>query len=130
MSDIWGNYCKAVAAYSFFGSIFLEFSNMGIRTFDRIPVLIEVEINCDNKVYKGTLMNLSESGMFIRTNSMPFPLQSLIEISMPMNEEMIIISGKLVREENIRGYYNGIGVELLNPPKNYIDFIYSLLTVL
>jgi len=103
---------------------------MGIRVFDRIPVLIDVEINCDNKVYKGTLMNLSESGMFIRTNNMPFPLHSQIEISIPMNEEVISVSGKFVREENIRGYYNGIGVEVLNSPKNYIDFIYSLLTVL
>jgi len=103
---------------------------MGIRTFDRIPVIIDVEINYDKKVYKGTLMNLSENGMFIRTNNMPSPLHSRIEISIPMNEEVISVSGKLVREENIRGYYNGIGVEVLNPSKNYIDFIYSLLTVL
>jgi len=103
---------------------------MGIRTFDRIPVLIDVEINYDKKVYKGTLMNLSENGMFIRTNNMPSPLHSQIEISIPMKEEILSVSGKLVREENIRGYYNGIGVEVLNPSKNYIDFIFSLLTVL
>lgn len=103
---------------------------MGIRTFDRIPVLVDVEINYKENVYTGTLMNISESGMFIRTNKIPSPLQSQIEISVPLKGEMIRVSGKLVREENIRGYYNGIGVEVLNPPQNYIDFIDSLLTVL
>jgi len=103
---------------------------MGIRTVDRIPVLIDVKINYDKSVYMGTLMNISESGMFIRTNKMPSPLQSQIEISILLNEEVICVSGKLVREENIRGYYNGIGVEVLNPPQNYIDFIDNLLTVL
>jgi hypothetical protein len=103
---------------------------MGIRTFDRIPVLIDVEINHDKNVCIGTLMNISESGMFIRTNKMPSPLQSQIEISIILNGELIRVSGKLVREENIRGYYNGIGVEVLNPPQNYMDFIDNLLTVL
>ena len=103
---------------------------MGIRTVDRIPVLIDVKINYDKSVYIGTLMNISESGMFIRTNKMPSPMQSQIEISILLNEEVICVSGKLVREENIRGYYNGIGVEVLNPPQNYIDFIDNLLTVL
>ncbi len=103
---------------------------MAIRTVDRIPVLIDVKINYDKSVYIGTLMNISESGMFIRTNKMPSPLQSQIEISILLNEEVICVSGKLVREENIRGYYNGIGVEVLNPPQNYIDFIDNLLAVL
>ena len=103
---------------------------MAIRTVDRIPVLIDVKIDYDKSVYMGTLMNISESGMFIRTNKMPSPLQSQIEISILLNEEVICVSGKLVREENIRGYYNGVGVEVLNPPQNYIDFIDNLLTVL
>jgi hypothetical protein len=103
---------------------------MGIRTVDRIPVLIDVKINYDKSVYIGTLLNISESGMFIRTNKMPSPLQSQIEISILLNEEVIRVSGKLIREESIRGYYNGIGVEVLNPPQNYIDLIDNLLTVL
>jgi hypothetical protein len=103
---------------------------MGIRAFDRIPVLIDVEINYNKNVCTGTLMNISESGMFIRTNKMPSPLQSQIEISILLNGKLIRVSGKLVREENIRGYYNGIGVEVLNPPQNYIDFIDNLLNVL
>lgn len=103
---------------------------MGIRTVDRIPVLIDVKIDYDKSVYIGTLMNISESGMFIRTNKIPSPMQSQIEISILLNGEEIRVSGKLVREENIRGYYNGIGVEVLNPPQNYIDFIDNLLTVL
>jgi len=104
--------------------------DMGIRAFDRIPVLIDVEISCNNMVVKGTLMNISESGMFIRTNNMPSPLHSQIEITIPLEDKSINISGRLVREENIRGYYNGIGVEVSYPPQNYLDFIDNLMTVL
>ena len=100
---------------------------MGIRTFDRIPVLMDVEINYKESVCIGTLMNISESGMFIRTNKMPSPLHSQIEISIPLRGDLIRVSGKLIREENIRGYYNGIGVEVLDPPKNYLDLIDDLL---
>ena len=103
---------------------------MGIRTFDRIPVLIDVEISYNNVAVTGTLINISEHGMFIRTNRMPSPLQSQIEITIPLKEEAIHVSGKLVREENIRGYYNGIGVEVSYPPQNYLDFIDNLMTVL
>jgi hypothetical protein len=103
---------------------------MGIRAFDRIPVLIDVEISCNNMVVTGTLMNISESGMFIRTNNMPSPPCSQIEITIPQEDKSINISGRLVREESIRGYYNGIGVEVSCPPQNYLDFIDKLLTVL
>jgi hypothetical protein len=103
---------------------------MGTRTFDRIPVLIDVEINCNNMVVTGALINISEHGMFIRTDRMPSPLQSQIEITIPLKEEAIHVSGKLVREENTQGYYNGVGVEVLNPSQNYLDFIDNLITVL
>ena len=103
---------------------------MGVRTFDRIPVLIDIEISCNNMVVTGTLMNISESGMFIRTNNMPSPPCSQIEITIPQEDKSINISGRLVREENIRGYYNGIGVEVLNPSQDYMDFIDDLITVL
>ena len=81
-------------------------------------------------VVTGTLMNISECGMFIRTNKMPSPLHSQIEITIPLKDESINISGRLVREENIRGYYNGIGVEVLNPSQNYMDFVDNLMTVM
>ena len=91
---------------------------MGIRTVDRIPVLIDVKIDYDKSVYIGTLMNISESGM-VSSEQMPSPMQSQIEISILLNGEEIRVSGKLVREENIRGYYNGIGVEVKSPAELY-----------
>jgi hypothetical protein len=103
---------------------------MGVRTFHRIPVLIDIKINCNDMVVTGTLMNISESGMFIRTNKMPSLLHSKIEITIPLKDESINISGRLVREEDIRGYYNGIGVEVLNPSQNYMDFMDNLMKVL
>lgn len=103
---------------------------MGTRTFDRIPVLIDVKISCNNMVVTGTLINISENGIFIRTNSIPSPLQSQIDITIPLKDESIYVSGKIVRKENIQGYNNGVGVEVLNPRQNYLDFIDNLITVL
>ncbi|MBI4849727.1 MAG: PilZ domain-containing protein [Nitrospirae bacterium] len=103
---------------------------MGARGFDRINVLIAVKINCHNRTYDGTVINLSESGMLIRINQISSLINSHIEISITLEEEMLNLYGRLVRQEDISGYYNGIGVEIINPPQKYLDFIDSLIAVL
>jgi Tfp pilus assembly protein PilZ len=103
---------------------------MGVRVFDRVPVLIKVTFNSSHSVYTGTLVNLSEKGMFIRTNKIPSLSDPKIEVIIPLDKEKIQVSGRLIRTENIRGYYHGIGVEILNPPQRYLDFLDNLLAVL
>lgn len=103
---------------------------MGARGFDRINVLIDVKINCHNRSYDGTVTNLSENGMLIRTHQITSLRNSHVEVSIPLREEMLHLSGRLVRQEDISGYYNGIGVEIINPPQKYLDFIDSLIAVL
>lgn len=103
---------------------------MGVRAFDRIPVLIDVQIKYHDSVYTGTLINLSERGMFIRTNKIPALPGSDLEVTLSLKGEEIHLAGKPVRKANIRGLYDGIGVELVNPPQNYLDFLDSLLAVL
>ena len=103
---------------------------MGVRSFDRIPVFIQVTFKCNNDVYTGTVINLSEKGIFIRTNKIPSALESEVDVIIPSDEEKIQVSGRLIRTENIRDYYQGIGVEVSNPSQKYLDFLDRLLAVL
>lgn len=103
---------------------------MGVRFFNRIPVLINVTFNNKDSVYLGTAINLSEKGMFIRTNKIPSPSDSDVDVIIPLSENNIKVSGRLIRTENIRDYYKGVGVEILNPPQNYLDFLDDLIAVL
>ena len=103
---------------------------MGVRSFDRIPILMNAIITCQDHVYRGMVTNLSEKGMFIRTYVVTPPLDPQVEITLTIGETSISLSGRPVRSENIRGYYTGIGIEVINPPQNYLDLFDSLLAVL
>lgn len=103
---------------------------MGVRTFDRIPLLMNATITSNTNVYKGMVTNLSEKGLFIRTDLIQHQLDPQIEITITVGNSSICLSGKPVRIENIRGYCTGIGVEVVNPPQSYLDLFENLLTVL
>ncbi|RJQ52367.1 MAG: PilZ domain-containing protein [Nitrospiraceae bacterium] len=103
---------------------------MGTRAFYRIPVMIKVTLRSNNNVYMGTLVNISETGMLIRTDRMTSPGDSAVEVIIPLDNERIQVSGRLVRTGNIRDYSHGIGVMVLNPPQRYLDFLDRLLAVL
>ncbi|MBI5742087.1 MAG: PilZ domain-containing protein [Nitrospirae bacterium] len=103
---------------------------MGIRRFDRIPVLINVTLTFGSGVHAGTVTNLSEKGMYIRTDRIPSVADSAVEVLIPLNEEKIRLSCRLIRKELIREYYNGMAVEVVNPPDSYLDFLDNLLAVL
>lgn len=103
---------------------------MGVRIFDRIPVLIKVTLNSKTTTCPGTIVNLSETGMFIRTDKMPLLADPEVEITIPLENENIRVLGRLIRRENILDYYQGIGVEVVNPPTKYLNFLDGLLSVL
>jgi Tfp pilus assembly protein PilZ len=103
---------------------------MGIRNFERIPVFISVTIQGFSDMCVGTMTNLSESGMFIRTNKMLSPSDTDVEVMIPLDEGKLQVPARIIRTENIRDYCHGIGVLILNPPKKYLDFLDHLITVL
>ena len=73
--------------------------------------------------YSGHVLNLSEKGMFISTRRF-YPVNSILNIHIE-NERANIFTG--VRWCNVKSaYLNGIGVEILNPQEEYLEFIESL----
>jgi hypothetical protein len=96
------------------------------RAFERIPVNIYVRFCCGNDDYNGTVSNLSEKGMFIRTCNMCFPFDSEFNLFLPLEDELLNLPVKVRRITKTDDRYDGIGIELLNLPQRYLDYIESL----
>jgi Tfp pilus assembly protein PilZ len=95
------------------------------RVYERIPFKEEISILYGNLFYSGTVLNLSQKGMFIGTNKR-FSLDStsIIFISKKNEYMKLLTKVKQIREPD--GYYYGIGVELLHSPKAYLEFINAI----
>ncbi len=94
------------------------------RASQRIPV--SLEFHCNMEEHFGTVTNLSENGMYIRSQKIDFPLQSQFEISIPIKGNMFNIPVKISRMTKSNGYYDGMGVELLKRPRKYLKLINQL----
>ncbi|MBI4683198.1 MAG: PilZ domain-containing protein [Nitrospirae bacterium] len=93
------------------------------RVFERIPVELTVRFYCYDNDYSGTVTNISENGMYICTNNMCFPFSPEFKIVIPLKAEMLNIPVKVRRITKTSDRYDGIGVEIMNPPRNYLDFV-------
>jgi hypothetical protein len=96
------------------------------RASDRIPSNFTVRFSCCNCDYEGTVMNLSEDGMFITTNRMSFPFDSELEILVDAGSEILRVPVRVMRIIKSRDYYDCLGVKIPAPSQNYIGFVKSL----
>ncbi len=103
---------------------------MSKRSSLRIPVRINVNFYRDKKCYSGTITNLSENGMFLRTIGEDFPQGSEFEITIPVKKEELSVSARLIRSSKIDNGNRGIGLHLVSTSKNYIEFVENLLYIL
>ncbi len=92
------------------------------RAFPRMPTDLFAKIYNDMQVIRGTVTNISRSGMCIKSNER-LPINSDSEIFIPLMQDILDINIKVVRFITTDGIYYGMGVEVLNPSKNYFDFI-------
>ena len=92
------------------------------RSMGRIPVNEEVVICHRNMFYSGTALNLSEKGMFIGTKKR-FNLDNVYLIIMRLKNRLLRLPAKIKRSRSTTGYYDGIGIELVNPPHDYLKIL-------
>ena len=95
------------------------------RDAERIQANLDVNYYCGNTVCHGTVTNISEKGMFINTK-IEFPFDLNFELNIQLGTEMLkapVTVKRIVRTDN---YYGGIGVELSDPPRSYLEFIERL----
>jgi len=98
------------------------------RAFKRIPTNIQVRFFSGIKEFYGTITNLSEKGMFIRTK-VSFPLQPQLRILIHRKADILWIHA-LIKSFGISdNIYSGIGVELSSPSQKYLEFVGGFRTV-
>ena len=94
------------------------------RAFERVPVYLESR--CFDIEDFGTVTNLSENGMFIRSKKISFPLDTQFEVSVDLKTEQLNIPVRVSRITKSNGFYDGIGVELLGSSNDYVKLVNRL----
>ncbi|KPK01157.1 MAG: hypothetical protein AMK71_06655 [Nitrospira bacterium SG8_35_4] len=94
------------------------------RAFERIPA--RIDFHCFNIDSFGTITNLSANGMFIRSEKVNFPFASYFELSIPLQKQELKLCARVKRITKSRCYYDGMAVELVNPSRQYLEFISRL----
>lgn len=96
--------------------------------FERIPVSIQARFFYGNIFYSGKILNLSENGMFIHTR-INIPHKSIFPVIIRSDTMILNILARVRRIETITDQHCGIGLEIVNPSQNYIEYTESIRTV-
>lgn len=86
---------------------------------------VEARFPCLGTFFPGTVTNLSEYDMFLKT-VMCVPEGSTLEILIRSQKEILKIPVRVVRKEKTDNTYKGMGLELLNLPKGYLELLIKL----
>jgi Tfp pilus assembly protein PilZ len=97
------------------------------RAQDRFPAYLQARLFYGNIIYTGIVTNLSKNGMFINTK-VQFPVNSEFLVVVLLDKRPLKLPIKVRRtakkENNDNSMMdNGIGIELLDTPQKYLDFV-------
>ena len=70
-------------------------------------------------------MNISKNGMFIKARK-SLTVGSEFNILIPLIEESMKIFARVVRLIKVDSMYHAIGVEILKPKTNYLQFVENI----
>jgi hypothetical protein len=95
------------------------------RAFSRISAKIEARFFFGNIFYSGTVLNISEKGMFINTKRF-LPSDAMFVIIIREDNELLKVIAKVKRVVSSTDDREGMGVELLSPSVSYLQFVNKL----
>jgi len=95
------------------------------RAYDRIPVNLGIRFICDDSLYSGIATNLSEKGMCINA-VMCLSFDPNAEMNITLKEEDLTLTAKVKRITMTDSFYDTLGLEVLNPSKEYLELVNSL----
>ena len=93
--------------------------------FNRTTENLKVSFFFENSLYFGTVKNLSEKCMHIKTKIF-FPMNYVFDVFIPFREDVLKVTVKINRIVKSGDCYDAMAVELLNPDKKYLEFVKSL----
>lgn len=95
------------------------------KIFRRHRKRLLTEFSADGLRFNGIATNLSEKGLFIKTQR-PFRIGVVLDIKIYLPEEKTFNSKgivRYVRNSILLKHLNGMGIELLEKDSNYLDFL-------
>ncbi len=96
------------------------------RSHERLPSKVKARMFYGNIFYTGKVTDLSEKGVFVSTK-MNFPLNTVFILVVLVNNHTLKILSRVKRalraEYDRDGAKSGMGIELLSPPLEYMEFI-------
>ena len=101
------------------------YKRLDIRAYERVSANVEAKFFYGNEICTGEIANLSENGIFISTK-LCFPFETRFEIFIPIDGEVLKVPVRVGRIVKTGEFYDGMGVELLEQPRNYLEFVISL----
>jgi len=96
------------------------------RSHKRIAATVRVEFDCVNTICCCTATNLSETGMLLKTYDINFPMDTQFDIFIHLKGAVLEVPVKVSRIVKTDNVYDGIAIELITPPRAYVEFISSL----
>lgn len=98
---------------------------MNRRSSDRIPSKLYAKLSCGDELGTAVVKNLSKEGMFIESK-LTFLPDSKFQLVVLLKKEKLNIYAKIRRIVVKGSTIEGIGVELENPPDEYLKIINSI----
>lgn len=95
------------------------------RTVERLQSGIDARFNYGDMFYSGTILNLSEKGMFVKTK-ICLPSGSMFVVLVREENELLKMLARVKYSTRSREYNEGMGVEILTPPTDYKEYVARL----
>lgn len=106
------------------------------RGYERIQLDLKVNFFQLKEMYTGTIKNISQNGMYIETNE-PLPFNSNFDVHLSFkaklnvlinfNNDVLEVPVRVKRLVKNGSSFNGMGVELVDTSKGYLDFMRNLI---
>ncbi len=94
------------------------------RAYKRKSAKIGIRLAIGNMFYSGLIVNFSEYGIFIRSKLCILP-ESMFMVIIPHDNKMLTVIARLKWVTKKGDYCDGMGVEIINPAMEYIEFTKS-----
>jgi hypothetical protein len=95
------------------------------RNCERKLVREKVIYSFGNIFYSGKLLNVSKEGIYVET-AYCLPVDATLMLIMKINDSFINLIVKVKRLVRNSGLYKGMGLQLMNTPNSYLDYVNSL----
>lgn len=98
---------------------------MNERAYKRIDVSVNAHICCEPYRYQSTIINMSEKGVSIYT-TMCFPIGTECSLIISGNDGMLEVQALVKHITKTEGFHDSMGLELVNPSRQYREFVNTL----